>query len=505
MIINKKNIDKIMGGLLIALSYLGCIFSLNSNPFSNFLPFHDSSMFIYFGKAMAQGYTPYVDMFDHKGIVLFWIEQLGVSISQNSVGIWLVEISFLLITFIFLIKTVKLFTKNLIIAGMSLFLNSWIFISASQGGNFSETYALAFISISLFLFSKFIFGNKLTNLELSIIGITGALTFFTRANMISLWIVMCIAILIKLISIKQYKELLRIICWIFLGGVLVCGIIVVYGLVNNSLSEMFYQTFKLNIQYSSGNGILDKYKTAVSFILYMKDNNILIFLAFTVLIYALCKEKKLKNEIVLFYLLIVYAIVTFMMVILSGRYYLHYFIIMIPPLVILFGLAFTWLQRNWQVHTMTWLMIGVVIFTLGNSVASGMNIVVDRNISTTNQKLVSLETNISRYIKNNSKSQDKIYVHALNANIYLLSNRFSNSKFFVLPSLDYTKFPDLQKEFKEDMVSNPPKFIVLKKSIYESSKLDDQRMNETMVKLLNANYSIVNDFKNTDQMLFELK
>ena len=55
--------------ILLSINYLTIILSFRSSPFSHLLNDHDSSMFLYFGKAMNAGLTPYINMLDHKGIL----------------------------------------------------------------------------------------------------------------------------------------------------------------------------------------------------------------------------------------------------------------------------------------------------------------------------------------------------------------------------------------------------------------------------------------------------
>lgn len=101
------NTEKIFSFMLVLLSFVLILLTLNSNVFSNRIDAHDSSMFLYFGKGISEGLIPYKDMFDHKGIVLFFIQYIAniVGLGNIFLGIFLVEAVFLLIALIFLYKT----------------------------------------------------------------------------------------------------------------------------------------------------------------------------------------------------------------------------------------------------------------------------------------------------------------------------------------------------------------------------------------------------------------
>jgi len=66
-----KTLNNIFFLMLILMMAFITSLSLNSNPFSDFLPGHDSSMFIYFGQAMNNGKIVYTEIFDHKGPMIF--------------------------------------------------------------------------------------------------------------------------------------------------------------------------------------------------------------------------------------------------------------------------------------------------------------------------------------------------------------------------------------------------------------------------------------------------
>ena len=61
-------------------------------PLTKTYTYTDSSVFLYIGKMMQNGYVPYRDLFDHKGILLYFIQFLGNVITPGSfTGMWLLE------------------------------------------------------------------------------------------------------------------------------------------------------------------------------------------------------------------------------------------------------------------------------------------------------------------------------------------------------------------------------------------------------------------------------
>jgi len=133
------------------------------------------------------------------------------------------------------------------------------------------------------------------------------------------------------------------------------------------------------------------------------------------------------------------------------------------------------------------------------TVAERINNVVRKDMPIFQQE----QLDIADYINKNSSENDVIYVHAIDANIYLHANRFSNSQFFVLPSLNYEEFPDLKDQFIHSMENNPPKFIVISKNSYLSDNPNNTRLNKDVIDKIQSNYIQIGKF-DKNYYLFEL-
>ena len=77
-IFEKRTVGKtvLIGFVLFTVSVIFSL-QLNSCPFNNRGVGMDSSIFMYVGRQMTHGMVPYRDMFDHKGIVLYFLEYFG--------------------------------------------------------------------------------------------------------------------------------------------------------------------------------------------------------------------------------------------------------------------------------------------------------------------------------------------------------------------------------------------------------------------------------------------
>ena len=84
--------------IIVWLSFIFLtLFSIATNPFAN-ISFGDSAIFSYVGKRWAEGCVPYVDYFDHKGPLIFFIDCVGQYVFPNGfLGIWLIECLFFIL------------------------------------------------------------------------------------------------------------------------------------------------------------------------------------------------------------------------------------------------------------------------------------------------------------------------------------------------------------------------------------------------------------------------
>ncbi|MDN6498014.1 MAG: hypothetical protein L0K54_12845 [Tetragenococcus koreensis] len=296
----KKNnkVLLIISLILILISFSMVLLSLRTNPFSNRLNAHDSSMFIYFGRGIKDGMIPYNEMFDHKGIILFFVQYLGIFLGNgnDNLGIWIIEVLFFSVTTIFFLKMGKLITKDIFIPSIAFFVICTIGLHTFEGGNLSEEFALPFISIALYFFVKIILTNRYSRMTLFLIGLTGGIIFFIRSNMIALWIVFCLFLLIKNTMVKNYPILLEQICFIFLGGITVCSGVLTYGFITESLNEMIYQTFILNFQYSSILENTSPVSPNESFLDFVNRSGVLVFISlfFMSMLY---RDRKIQSKL----------------------------------------------------------------------------------------------------------------------------------------------------------------------------------------------------------------
>ena len=430
------------------------------------LPLLDASIFEYFGYAMSHGQRMYLELFDHKGPVIFLINYLGYSIGA-SLGIKILYIASLMIFFYIGYYISRLFTgiRNSFVVLVITFI---IFESFFEGGWGLEGYILPCLTYSLYIFLKYFLEDKINKYEIILSGFSFAVVLFTKANMIGIWLIFSLLVTIKLIYQKQFSIFLKYIALFITGSALFIVPLCCFLWFQGSLKEMFYQSVVMNFIYSKESG----YLTVMEMIKwYMNQVNVLqLNLMIVIAMIAVWKQYGIK---ILFYNGA--FIFCLMLALISKRAYLHYLIVLIPLFIPYISVAINKFMNKSSLLYLLIFTIGLVFIYWG-PIHGIKDRVTNRSIDySVNEK------EVADYIHQHTNEQDRIYSHRLNGIIYLYSERLSSTKFFFVPSLkDETPIID---SFKESFKMNPPKYIVF------DSKWDYGRLTDSFIKeLIQKNY-----------------
>lgn len=112
----------------------------------------DSPVFQYMGYSMLQGKIPYTDLFDHKGLLLYWINALGYLIHPK-MGVMLLQIVNLTLTMMVwykILDSIKVEWMKYSILALAL-LSLYAYFCE---GNFEEEWCLFFISYPIWRILK---------------------------------------------------------------------------------------------------------------------------------------------------------------------------------------------------------------------------------------------------------------------------------------------------------------------------------------------------------------
>lgn len=468
----KKKLSSILVVLtLISIAFLICMKSPN-NIFSNTSsPYTDSSVFKYIGLSMTKGYIPYLDFFDHKGLLLYFINYLGTLISTN-IGVWIIEFAFMIASVSFAYKLARKFTSKL----TSLFI---IGIAFSQiydyfeGGNLTEEYALLFQLIALNIFFDFFLNPKkysseqlnektsifrlnfkLFNFPVFICGICCAAVIFLRANMISVWIAFGLMVLVYCIAHKKYIEMAKFAISFFTGIMFITIPMIIY-LMKNGAFESFINCYILfNMQYSSECENIAKLETLKIFL-----NTTVTTLAFIIVAIKTYIQIKKKEQYYFNLGYLFYMVITLILISMSGVYNGHYGMTLIPTLIYPYCILYQFLEKkelkNAGINLIVtgYLLYLIIVPTTLNFSTDCLKNIVNRDV----KKIY--EPEVIDYIISNTEENDLISVFGNTNSIYYLTNRQSASRYsYQTPIGSINK--QIMHEYFNDLRENKPKLVI---------------------------------------------
>lgn len=433
------------------------------------IPGRDSGVFLYVGQQILNGKIPYLDVWDHKPPLIYYIDSLGLIIGNGSTwGVLFLE--FLALYFAVILGFILLRHAFGIIPA---FFGSVVWLLSSvlvlQGGNLTEEFALPlqFILLYLFLSSERL---KSYSWRGFLIGVISALTFFVKPNIIGIALSVLVFILITRIISRSWGTLLKDLILIFLGASSIAIIVFVFFTWHNAINSLFDQVFHYNSIYSTTtlwNRILS-IRTGYG-IFSASGISFLAFSSFIMAIFYFCFGKNhIENRNrPLVYLSIIGLPIELFLVSISGRPYAHYYITLLPILAILSSFfAYTITKnanqsevifRSKKIKMMT-IMIFVLLFSM---IVWPTTFIFYDFIKPHNLKQ-DLSYNTIEYIKNTTNTSDYVLMWGAETRINFVTRRQSPTRFVYQYPL-YTQgyqSKEMIKEFLNDIKFNKPILII---------------------------------------------
>jgi len=260
-VINKLSLLKrerlIIFFILVVLALLFVVaFSQTTSPVYMTLG-GDSSIFRFIGYTMTKGYRLYVDIFDHKGPVLFFIQYLGQLVHPGRSGALLMQMIFLSTSLIILYKIGRLFVGKKVSLSLSfiyLLLLSYFYDFGNLSEEFSQVFLLGTAYIFLYFVLEKIISKRKKNVLLFIAGACLSALIFIRLNNAFPALAAAGAYFIYLLTLRPgIKSYINELVYYLLGIFLLSAIVFEYFILTNSLYDMVYATFIFNFLYSEFN------------------------------------------------------------------------------------------------------------------------------------------------------------------------------------------------------------------------------------------------------------
>ncbi|MEE3427365.1 MAG: hypothetical protein VZQ55_00140 [Ruminococcus sp.] len=489
-----KNHSLILFVFILLYSFVTLFFCAGASPFIDYMGI-DSSVFFTIGRGMTSGKVPYIDLFDHKGLFIYFINYFGALISHDtSWGIFLVEVIFFSIDLMFCFLIANCFLNSVkksifVTLLFSMFcLNYFTF----EGGNFTEEYALTFQLLSILFLTKYFEkkSNSHPPFYMFIHGICAGVILFLRANMVMMWGGIGISIILILIMRKQYKNILINILTGILGVITSCSIPILYCVATKSLTEMISQSIVFNFKYAGNSNLLQNIIGSFKSPTYLIIFTLLIASA----IITLCSKSYTKTLKITYAISLAFSLFSVLMPQTNYGHYLTYILPFFIPSIIIITQSLSLKISTKYKRTPLYYAALSFIFIL--------TIVVNLR---TPIKLINPNVNSRSYCEAVEEISNRFYQLQLNDCSVLVTNNnalFYNkmhvipkTKYFYTPNIDYSVYPNaVDAQVKSILDGNNDVIVIsyydyLNKRIFNSQVIDER----TIVRYLNKNYDLLCD------------
>jgi hypothetical protein len=462
-----RHAPKIQAILQIALIGLFVLIVLaQANPFFQ-SPNRDGGLFMYMGSQILKGKLLYVDIWDNKGPLIFYINALGLFLGRGlRWGVWGMEFIFVFFAAYFGFNLMKKWWGLVpAIAGSFLWLSG--LNELARGGNFTEDYSLLFSFTAFYMF-WLLLQNKENKLYPFTIGVTLALSFLLRANNIGIQLSMILVILLAAILDKSYQQSLKSLLWIGLGSLSVIALVGLYFLALGTLDEMIVAGYTYNFFYSDGganlDGLVRSFTRGVDLLGYIA---IVAILGFFVLLEKLPEALRPGSNFPrdLYFLLIIGWPIEIVLSGLSGRNYPHYYICWLPYIAVLGALLVYALlpklnERLNKVPLATLLAV-IALFSISNLDSLDQYNKAFTRLLTNRSAGVEFVHPVAKYVRENTAPDELVLVWGFQPFINLMAHRESSTGILSYPVLIESPYSDeLNDRFYRELVENKPALIV---------------------------------------------
>lgn len=321
-------------------------------PFNNWA---DTNVYMTMGREMLRGAVPYRDLFDHKGLLWYFLYMAANLISRKTfLGLYLIELFSFSIFLFYSWKLLDLFCSSLYAAAILPVLGCLIAVSDTFGmGGSAEEMHLPLAAAGLYYLIRFIrdtddprckhvaFKRHIAYPILYLNGIFAGCVLWSKYSLLGFWFAWMASVFFILVFQKEWKRSL-VSCVVFLLGMATVSTpCMLYLLTTGSFSDFWNTYIVINLQYASvaeHRSLAEQLRNSLHYFFMMFGWNKILgtltmagLAAVTIFpVYANCLAKRLILPV----LFLFSAGVEFM-----GKVSHFYYFLTIAPFLILFFLA----------------------------------------------------------------------------------------------------------------------------------------------------------------------
>lgn len=256
----KKNI---IVCLLFLPILLLAAFCYETNPFTD-SAFGDPTWFAYIARMWLKGHVPFLEYFDHKGPMIFFLNMLGLAITDSTyIGIWLIEMLFLAFSIKVVYSYVNEFCGKIEAVVTAAFVTACMLKLTSPCDSI-ESFAYPIVTYCLIRFVTILKrGSHVTRFDAFAFGLAFMGLFLLKANLVSVAFVIAAFYLQDWYQSREPKRFFVNSGLTFLGMLTLFVPFVTYFYCKDALYDLWYCAIEYNLSYASNTATFNKLLWAV--------------------------------------------------------------------------------------------------------------------------------------------------------------------------------------------------------------------------------------------------
>lgn len=462
---------KITASKNLKFIFLAVLFGLITrfpiSPLFSPYPRRDSGVFAYIGWRIRNGELPYLNVWDHKPPMVFYLNALGLDIVDNSFwGIWIVGTLSLITAVFFSLKLLsKLFNDEVSIATTGIWLGCLPLLYAS--GNHVTEYSLSFQFASLYGAFLWLGDQKKTFWKFFLIGTMGGLAFMTKQSAIGVWVAIGAILLIQLFDKQRRKSAFIKLSGLTVGVLFIIASFVLFFELKGALNVFWDQAFLYNFKYirRSNSGIL---KRIINLIRMKEIDKTTVFhlgiIGGFAAIARLLSNKRIKNnqETNLFIgMALINLIIEVLLTHLPDNTFEHYFITLLPVLAVFSGFVISiilgsksiFAERAWVKRIFLALVVVFACFPL-----------IERTYSSLRGAPQDVNHQVIKLILEETTENDTVVLWGAESAMNFHTRRRAPTKYVYQYPLIHADYVNEQmiNEFLDDILEEKPRLLINK-------------------------------------------
>ncbi len=248
----------------------------------------DSGVFAYCGKVILEGGLMYRDCWDNKPPGVYYLNAAAILLGgDNPFSIWLFQAVWLTIAIqVYFLILRKIWGLGLATLAAFMLIFWVLYPDIFEGGNFTETYAILPVVLSIGAFWAYLRTGK--NFWLAGLGLLLAAGFLLKPTYISMGLAAAGVIFYRDLRNRNYRPLIRKFLLFSFSALVPLVLVSLYWVFQRDFYELWFAVFKHNIGYvESGFSIRSLYGTVRLFLVNqpMASLSALVILSYSVFIY----------------------------------------------------------------------------------------------------------------------------------------------------------------------------------------------------------------------------